>query len=168
MVFLIIILVIIGIIILVDITIIINICYLNKKINNRNNIIYSLMTQQYDLIVILADYLLKNNVNLPNDLIISLNLHEQEKELSTMERFNIKNTINRISSGLLLVAETTSIKDEKDYLSLKHSLNSFNKDYRKEVVLFNQAVYAYNYWIKFIFFRPIAKLFKMNKKDSLQ
>lgn len=166
--FLIVILSILGVIILIDIIIAIYIAKKIKKINRKNNEIYSIMTQQYDLIKLLGKMIIDQGIHLPDDLIINFNMHESEKELSTMERLNIKTSILKMSNGLILVAETTSLKDDEKFISLKTSLESFNRDYRKKLVLINQDISNYNYWINFLFFKLFAKLFHLRKKDYLQ
>ncbi len=160
--------IIVFLIIIIDIILAINIKLLNKKIMKRDNVIFSLLAQQYDLILILAKMIKDEGVELPEDLLISLNLHEQQKALSTMERLNIKKSIHKTANGLILVGETTRLKDDQKFIVIRSSLNSFNLDYRKEVVLYNQDIYAYNYWINFLFFRVISKIFKMQKKEYIQ
>ncbi len=155
-------------IIFIDIVLAINIRILNKKILKRDNRIFSLLAQQYDLILILAKMIKEEGVELPEDLLISLNLHEQQKTLSTMERLNIKTAIHKTANGLILVGETTHLKDDQNFIVIKSSLNSFNLDYRKEVVLYNQDIYAYNYWIHFLLFRLFSKIFRMQKKEYIQ
>ncbi len=168
MIFGIILLVILGLSIFFDVLIAFNLKRLNKKIKKRDNIIFSLLAQQYDLLVLLAKMIQEENVKLPEDLLFSLNLHDNQKELSTIERFNIKTAIIKTANGLLLVAETTSLVNQEKFLALKNSLNTFTKDYRKEVVLLNQDIYAYNYWVDFFLFKLVAKIFKLEKKESLQ
>lgn len=165
---LIVILSILSLIIIIDTILAINIKFLNKKIIKRDNRIFSLLAQQYDLILILAKMIKEEGVELPNDLLISLNLHDQQKTFSTMERLNIKTAIYKTTNGLILVGETTTLKDNQNFLAIKSSLNSFNLDYRKEVVLYNQDVYAYNYWISFFLFRLLSKIFKIQKKEYIQ
>ncbi len=152
-----------------DILILISLIRNKKIISRKEQGILSLITQQYDLDRTLAKILKANKIELPQELLVSLDLHDKEnaKARSTLEFISFKKVINQVSSGLILLAETTPIANSPEISMIKKSMEEFSLNYRKEVVLYNQALFSYNYWVRFWMFRPISFILKFKTMDYI-
>ena len=159
-----------GIIFILDILIFINVVRLKKRIKRKEITINSLMAQHYDLTMLLGKLLIKNEIPFSDELMISLDLHEKKemRMVSTVERLQMKTIMTKTVGALLLLADASEISDEKEYVELKHSMEEFHHQYRQETILYNQDIYAYNYWIRFWSFALIAFIFHMRKKEPIQ
>ena len=89
-------------------------------------------------------------------------------KLSTVERLKMKTIITDTAGALFLLLETSKISTPEEIDSLHRSMLEFNHRYRQEIVLYNQDIYAYNYWIHFWTFRLISLIFHWHKREPLQ
>ncbi len=159
---------IVGIIILNNVFIVIYLIKKGKKIKNREHELYSMIAQQHDITNLLIKMLLEKGVAVPQELRLNYDVHTENKKMSTIEQYNLKVSILKILNHLIIIGDNSILKDDEKYKSLKFSLDDFNLKYRKEVVLLNQDIYAYNYWVCFFFFRPISFIFHLKKKEFIQ
>ena len=142
---------------------------LHTTIKKKATLINSILAQQYDIVRLLADMITSTGVELKEELRLSLGLHHEKrvKNLSTEDIMNIKQVLLTTTSTLIQMGDETELKDKKKYEVIKESLLEFSKNYRKEIVLYNQKIGNHNYWIKFLLFRPISKIFRLKRYNPL-
>lgn len=142
---------------------------LHQGIKKKSTLINSILAQQYDLVHLLSDMIISEGITLSDELKLSLGLHHEKrvKSFSTMEIMNIKFLLTSTTSKLIQIADDSELKEKKKYEVIKESLQEFSKNYRKEIVLYNQKIANHNYWIKFLLFRPVSKIFRLKRYDPL-
>ena len=155
---------------IIDTVIFIYVLRLKKSIKKRSITINSLMAQQYDLVTLLGKKMLDLGIELPENLLVSLDLHEKKEmnKLSTSERIKMKTLITDCGGALLLLLNTSSDVDLKSLNSIVNSMDEFNHRYRQETILYNQDIYAYNYWVHFWTFYLVALVFNLRKREPIQ
>ena len=73
------------------------------------------------------------------------------------------NEINTIQNSLILLLKSDNPKAEQ----YKESLAQLADIYRKDSASYNLVVNAYNYWISFLPYRPLFKIFKFKQFDLI-
>jgi hypothetical protein len=159
----------IGILLIIDIIIFVLVNSIIRYIASKEQAINILMAQKFDLLVTLGKYMEQNDISIPETIKNSLNIgsYDRLKTLNTMERLNIKTLLNKTVNNIFFIAENNGLSENARYLTLKNSINEIDDHYRKNVALYNSQVMAYNYWIKFFIFRPIALICRYRKKEIL-
>lgn len=155
---------------IIDFCIFINVIHLKKRLKKREYTIDSLMAQHYDLLLLLENKMVKAGIELDDKLRTSLDLYEKKerKKLSAGERIKAKAIIDGYNDSLFLLLNNSQIAEDKEISLLMNSLDEFKTRYRQEIILYNQDVYAYNYWIRFWMFFLISLIFHMRKKEQIQ
>lgn len=161
--------VIVGLYILVILVVISQLLSINHKLKIKEHGINVILAQKFDLLVTLGKYLESHNAHLPEDVKVALSLDDYGnlKAMSTSERLSIKNLLMSTLNTMFFIAEENGLKDDKKYLTLKHSLKDVDENHRKKIALYNADATAYNYWVNSILFRPISRLFKIKGKDIM-
>lgn len=138
----------------------------SARMKLKERVINSILAQQYDLIRLLRISFEEENIELPEDVYIRIELHHKRKmeKKTATELMEIKESLSAIASKLIIIADGSSLKDTKKYEALKESLNEFSANYRKETILYNQMLYGHNYWTKFVAFKFFFKLFGFKEK----
>lgn len=142
----------------------INILYLKHKINKRKYMVYSNIIQQYDIgevvLKILSD---KKNIA---ERFENIELLRKNRTIESKIIQDHKNNMVIRNNNILNLAKQLNVENDKISL-LQVSLEEFNKEYRKQIVLINQDISSYNYWIKFFPYRIISFLFRIKKIDNI-
>lgn len=140
------------------------------KIKRKKSSISIILAQKYDVAVVLAKYLISMNEKIPSDILADLNLQNTPdfNYYSTFERKNIGDRINDIITKLKEIGNSSSYLNEIRYITLKNSTDDVDKQYKHAILSYNNLVWGYNYWIKFIFYRPISLLFKLKEIKSIK
>lgn len=135
-------------------------CVNTMKIKSKATSIKSIVIQQYDLICLLKTILYEDNIVIPSELDINLDMHNEDYlcNKTTLELNEIKKSLSIISSKLVILSDNSSLKDHIKYKALKESLIEVSTHYRNETILYNQLLYGHNYWVKFYPFRFIFKI----------
>ena len=132
--------------------------FVNKKqIHHIETSLSIILAQKYDVSFVLAKFLVDSGIELSEKLQYELRLNKKLNFTSfeTGERKKIANHINDIVTELLQVASKADVEDKKRLHTLINSLSDAEKQSRHEVISYNNKVWAYNYWINFLPFKPI-------------
>ena len=89
------------------------------------------------------------------------------KKIGTKERANIKDFLTNTMNELYDIYENLQVLERRSFDNLKASVDEIDTLYRKQVILYNTDVDAYNYWIRFIPVRLFNKIFKVKKKEKI-
>ena len=143
--------------------------HLKKIIKRKETVINSLIAQQYDLTQCLGEMLLEEGIDVPELILDSLDIHQKKemKSISTNEKSSVKFHITNSMNNLIIIADQSSLYDQKRYTVLKSSLMEFSKTYRQETIAFNQLIYGYNYWINFLPFKLFSFMFGIKNKEYI-
>lgn len=142
---------------------------LKRNARREKSAINIILAQKYDIAIVLAKFYVENQIALPQEIQEELNLNNKvgNPSFSTFERKTISKRIDGIVETLIRI-EDESIVDNSRCISLKNSISDVETQYRRKINAYNNHVGAYNYWINFIFYKPITKLFKIKKMDSIK
>ena len=153
---------------LIVIILLISIIVLKRNIRREKSAINIILAQKYDIAIVLAKFYIENQVILPQEVQEELNLNKAgNSSFSTFERKTISKRIEGIIEALIHI-DDESIVNNSRCISLKNSISDVETQYRRKINAYNNHVAGYNYWINFIFFKPITKIFKIKKIDSIK
>lgn len=140
-----------------------------KNIKQKEHAINVLTAQKYDLLVALGNYMEENDVHLPDEFKDALNIngYDELKTINTIQRLNIKTVLFNIVSTMFYIAESNGLGNNQRYITLNHSILEIDEQHRKNITIYNSQVLAYNYWIQFFIFKPIAYIFRLKKKETM-
>ena len=144
--------------------------FVNKKQIHRIEVaINIILAQKYDVSIVLAKFLVDNNIELSENLIADLKLNDKLNfsAFSTLERKSVSETINTITNELIDIAKKVELEAQKRLHTLLSSIADIEKQYRHEIISYNNKVWAYNYWINFLPFKPISKLLRLKEKKQM-
>ena len=134
---------------------------LSTRIKRKKIGLNIVLAQKYDISMVLAKELLELNVNLPVEVKEELNLNKSDfDKFNTQERNQVGKKISETIT-LLLEAASSLQEDNSKVNKFVNSLQDVEKQHRHLIISFNNVVSAYNYWVRFIPFRPISKLFRI-------
>lgn len=134
---------------------------LSTRIKRKKIGLNIVLAQKYDISMVLAKELLELNVNLPMEVKEELNLNKSDfDKFNTQERNQVGKKISETIT-LLLEAASSLQEDNSKVNKFVNSLQDVEKQHRHLIISFNNVVSAYNYWVRFIPFRPISKLFRI-------
>ena len=134
---------------------------LSTRIKRKKIGLNIVLAQKYDISMVLAKELLELNVNLPVEVKEELNLNKSDfDKFNTQERNEVGKKISETIT-LLLEAASSIQEDNSKVNKFVNSLQDVEKQHRHLIISFNNVVSAYNYWVRFIPFRPISKLFRI-------
>ena len=134
---------------------------LSTRIKRKKIGLNIVLAQKYDISMVLAKELLELNVNLPVEVKEELNLNKSDfDKFNTQERNQVGKKISETIT-LLLEAASSIQEDNSKVNKFVNSLQDVEKQHRHLIISFNNVVSAYNYWVRFIPFRPISKLFRI-------
>lgn len=154
---------------LLIITVLILLFVLKNKIARNRISINIILAQKFDVANVLAKFLLENGINLPSEVKDEFNIGDKPNfnSFTTFERKTVGKRIDEFISLLKEIAESSFLKDNMRYITLSDSIADAEKQYRHMILTHNNNVWAYNYWVGFIPFRPISKIFKIQKKKQI-
>ena len=134
---------------------------LSSRIKRKKIGLNIVLAQKYDISLVLAKELMGLNIQLPEEVKKELNLNKTDfDKFNTEERNSVGKKISETITLLLEVA--SSIQEENSKVNkFVNSLQDVEKQHRHLIISFNNVVSAYNYWVRFIPFRPISKLFRI-------
>ncbi len=140
-----------------------------SKLNHMRMALNIILAQKYDVAVVLAKFLLSNDILLPEDIMLEFNLDEKPNfnYFNTFERKSIGKRINDIVDTLVLISHENNLDDNLRYITLKSSIDDIEKQHKHTILNYNNKVSGYNYWVKFIPFRLISKIFKIKLKSEI-
>lgn len=140
-----------------------------SKLNHMRMGLNIILAQKYDVAVVLAKFLLSNDIVLPEDIMLEFNLDEKPNfnYFNTFERKSIGKRINDIVDTLVLISHENNLDDNLRYITLKGSIDDIEKQQKHNILNYNNKVNGYNYWVKFIPFRLISKIFKIKLKNEI-
>lgn len=132
--------------------------------------IRSILIQQYDLVVLLKTLLNEENIEIPHDLDVEFDMHNENYlcNKSTIELNEMKKTLSRIASRLIILADDSTLNGKIKYKALKESLIDIPIRFRNETILYNQLLYGHNYWVKFYPFRFIFKILRFHVLEGFE
>ena len=134
---------------------------LSTRIKRKKIGLNIVLAQKHDISMVLAKELLELNVNLPVEVKEELNLNKSDfDKFNTQERNQVGKKISETIT-LLLEAASSLQEDNSKVNKFVNSLQDIEKQHRHLIISFNNVVSAYNYWVRFIPFRPISKLFRI-------
>lgn len=150
-----------------SISIIILVC--KRRIKRKKHAINVICAQKYDLLVSLCELMKENGIELPNSIseTIVLSDHRNLQIINTEERMSLKALLTKTFIVLFDLAESKGLEQSNRYITIKNSVEDADDHYRKEVLLFNNEVKGYNYWIKSLLYRPIRWLFKLKDIETM-
>ncbi|MDD7736402.1 MAG: hypothetical protein SOW55_02070 [Bacilli bacterium] len=142
---------------------------LKNKIGRNKVSINIILAQKFDVANVLAKFLLENGIELPSEVKDEFNITDKPNfnSFTTFERKTVGKRINECTNTLKEIADNSFLKDNKRYITLSDSIDDVEKQYRHMILTYNNNVWAYNYWVGFIPFRPISKIFKIQKKKQI-
>jgi len=148
---------------------VINLIKLNNKIKRRQHAINVLLAQKYDLLVTLGKYMEQNGAFLPDNIKQALDIQDYNslKTINTQERLSVKTLLMKTVNTMYFIAEEHGMRNSERYMTLKQTLNEIDEQHRKDIAFYNADVSAYNYWVKFIPFRPISFIFRIKIKEIM-
>lgn len=146
--------------ILIGIVLSIVLVVLSNKIKRKKVGLNIILAQKYDISKALAIELMESGVELDEKVKKAFRLNKSSiDKFSTSERNLIGKRITSIISMLLDLASNET--ENARVIKLVNSLQDVEKEYRHLIISTNSIVAAYNYWVKFIPYRPISKLFRL-------
>ena len=145
--------------------------FVNKRQIHRIEVaINIILAQKYDVSIVLAKFLYENKIDLSSKLKTNLKLGDKLNfaSFSTLERKSIALDIEELTSELIEIAKKAELEDKKRLVTLMNSIDDVEKQYRHEIISYNNKVWAYNYWINFLPFKPISKLLRLKEKNQMK
>lgn len=141
----------------------------NKRIKNKSRTINILTAQKLDCISALCNMIVDNKGDVPDYIEDTLSSFSKDglKKIDTKERANIKDFLTNTMNELYDIYENLQVLERRSFDNLKASVDEIDTLYRKQVILYNTDVDAYNYWIRFIPVRLFNKIFKVKKKEKI-
>ncbi len=141
----------------------------NHQIKRNRMSINIILAQKYDVAGVLAKFLLNNQVELPEEIINEFNLMGKSNfsYFNTFERKSIGTRINEIINELTTLSKDNKFEDNPRYQTLKNSIEDVEKQYKHVILVYNNKVGDYNYWIRFIPFRLVSKIFNIKTKKTI-
>ena len=141
----------------------------NHQIKRNRMSINIILAQKYDVAGVLAKFLLSNQVELPEEIISEFNLMEKPdfNYFNTFERKSIGTRINEIINDLTTLARENNFEENSRYQTLKNSIEDVEKQYKHVILTYNNKVGDYNYWVRFIPFRLVSKIFNIKQKKII-
>jgi hypothetical protein len=141
-----------------------------KRINHRLDAIDVLLAQKYEVLRLVGKLFKKYKVVLPAEFEEELAPHfdERLKEVTGTERTTIRSYLLKATQAVLFFGEQNKkLAADSEYISLKKPLVEVDDDYRKAVANYNADVLGYNYWIRVLPWRWVAKLSHFHSKDVI-
>jgi hypothetical protein len=134
---------------------------LSSHIKRKKMGINIILAQKYDLSVVLAKELKEHNISLPVVLEEELNLNKNNfDKYNTIEINLVGKKLSETISSLL--EASSQLKEENSRVNkLVNSLQDVEKQHRHLIISVNNVIAGYNYWVRFIPYRPISKLFRI-------
>lgn len=141
----------------------------NNHINRNRMGINIILAQKHDVSNVLAKHLLEQGVVLPDEIRKEFNLSDKPnfESFTTFERKSIGFRIDEVIESLIKIANENHIEDQR-FITLQNSIEDINKQHRRAIATYNNRVWFYNYWIKFIPYRLISKLFKIKPRKTME
>lgn len=142
---------------------------IRKSLEQKEHAINVLTAQKYDLLVRLGNFMEDNNAHLPSEIreVLNISTHDNLKTINTTERLTIKTVLFSTVSTMFYIAESNGLGDNHKYVTLHNSIIEIDEQHRKDITIYNSQALAYNYWIQFFLFKPIAWMLRMKKKDTM-
>lgn len=140
------------------------------RIETRKRSIDVLLSQKYDVLVLVARIFKKNHVQMPSDFEdeLSPNMEGNLKKLTLTERMTIRSFLMKTTQTILYyAAQNPSISEDNEFLVLKRSLLEIDENYRKAITLYNADAVGYNYWIGMKVAYPLRKLGHFEEKQVI-
>lgn len=161
--------VILGLLVLFDITLTIIIFSLKKRFTNRIKTVDVLTAQKCDLLVALAKQLRRNDIELPEQLTINLDLNADYnlKYVTTSERLSIKALFASSETIIFDLIEKLGQNDD-EIVKLKANVDETTSQLRRETAAYNNDVAGYNYWRRFIVYRPVAFILRLKEAEYIK
>ena len=150
-----------------SISIIILVC--RRRIKRKKHSINVICAQKYDLLVSLCELMKENGIELPETIseTIVMSGNNNLKIINTEERMSLKSLLTKTFTMLFEISESKGLDKSNRYITIKNSVEDADEHYRKEVMLFNNEVKGYNYWIKSLLYRPIKWIFRLKEIETM-
>ena len=117
----------------------------------------------------LCELMKENGIELPETIseTIVMSGNNNLKIINTEERMSLKSLLTKTFTILFEISESKELDKSNRYITIKNSVEDADEHYRKEVMLFNNEVKGYNYWIKSLLYRPIKWLFRLKEIETM-
>ncbi len=142
---------------------------LNRQIERSKSGINIVLAQKYDVTIVLAKYLLDMNVDISDEVKKEFNLEKKPSfdRFATLERLSIGQRIDEIVIEIFGKINEEELKSDPRIETLSNSIEDIDRQYKHIILSHNSRIWAYNYWIRFKPYAPIAKLFKLKAKSGI-
>lgn len=141
----------------------------SNRIKNKSRTINIMTAQKLDCISGLCNMIADNHGEIPNYIEETISSFSKDglRKIDTKERANIKDFLSKTMNELYEIYDNLQIPERRAFDNLKASVDEIDTLYRKQVILYNTDVDAYNYWVRFIPVRLPNKILKVKKKDKI-
>lgn len=158
-----------GIYVLVFFIVLGSVLSFKKKIHKRSAAISLLFAQRHDILDLIFKLFTSNGIVVPSTIASYLDESiNYDTDLNNKTRDDIISKLNKASQGLLYLSdEHENIKNSSQFIEYRKTLSELDDAYRQNVARYNSDITGYNYWVNFVSYRLIFKMFKLNQKDII-
>lgn len=141
-----------------------------KKISKRILAINLLLTQRHDVLFLIDKLFVSNGIKIQPYVAGYLrdSTHFDDGDIDKKTRDEMRENLNRASQAFMYLADQNEIiKNNPNFIDYCKTLNELDDSYRQNVAIYNSDITGYNYWVNFIGYRFLLRLFKLKKKDII-
>lgn len=125
---------------------------------------------KYDVTNKLIKLFIDAKINLDENLLNAFNKIKLEDfdKIDSTECLESRKSLSFLRDELLYIGSSNElIRKDNRFIEGKNSILELDKVYRNSIAMYNADVLGYNYWIMFLPYRFIYKLFKIKKKEII-
>ncbi len=125
---------------------------------------------EYDVIDKLIKLLKEDKASVDENILATFNRIKLEDfdKIDSVQCLESRKTLFYLRSELLSIGNSNElIKKDNRFIECKNSILELDKVYRNSIAMYNADVLGYNYWIMFLPYRFIYKIFKIKKKEII-
>ncbi len=141
-----------------------------RKIAKRVVAINLLLTQRHDVLLLIDKLFLSNGVPVQSYVTgyIRDSINYSTKELSKDERDNLINNLNKATQAFMYLADQhEEIKNNVEFAEYCKTINELDTNYRQNIAIYNSDITGYNYWVCFVGYKWLLKMFGLKKKEII-
>lgn len=161
--------VLLGLWILLIVAVSVALILLSRQIERSKSGINIILAQKYDVTIVLAKYLLDLNVKISDEIKKEFNLEKKPSfdRFATLERLSIGQRIDDIVLEIFAKISEEELNSDPRVETLSNSIEDIDRQYKHIILSHNNRIWAYNYWIRFKPYAPVAKIFKLKAKSAI-
>lgn len=113
--------------------------------------------------------LIQKGIDIPDkllDMLVNIKAHDF-KDPYSKRTHEVKESLILIEQSISSLILKNKLNIDEEYLLFKSGIDEAEKNIRGSIILYNNDVIGYNYWVRFLPFRYLFLLFKIKTKKTI-